>query len=57
MPSGVYFSYPVVCTPWKYEVVKNLKIEGEIATMIEATKKELFDERQMVSSLLGPAKI
>jgi len=49
---GVYYSYPVICKNGKYEKVQGLKIDSYSAQMMEKTKKELFEERDMVKALL-----
>lgn len=49
---GVFFSYPMICKDGKYEMVKGLDIDAFSAERIEATKKELFEERDMVAHLL-----
>lgn len=54
IPEGIVFSYPMVCTGnGQYEMVKDLEIDSFSAEKIEATKKELFEERNMVADLLN----
>lgn len=52
VPKGVYFSYPVTCENGSYKLVQNLSIDQFSADKIAATKKELFEERDMVKDLL-----
>lgn len=52
VPEGVIFSYPFTTANGKYEMVKDLHIDSFAAEKIEATKKELFEERDMVAHLL-----
>lgn len=52
IPEGVFFSYPVTCNNGKYEIVQGLEIDEFSAQKIEATKQELFEERDMVASML-----
>jgi malate dehydrogenase len=52
VPEGVIFSYPFTCSGGKYHKVNDLKIDSFQAERIEATKKELFEERDMVAHLL-----
>jgi len=60
IPSGAYgtkegliYSYPVICTPGEYKIVQGLKIDQFAQEKINATEKELAEERSMVQSLLG----
>jgi len=49
---GVYFSYPVTCENGTFTKVLNLPINPFSRSMIDATKKELFDERDAVKGML-----
>lgn len=49
---GVYCSYPVVCTGnGKYEIVKNLQIDAASRQKIDASVKELVEEKTAVAKL------
>jgi len=50
--AGVYYSYPVTCDNGKATKVLGLKQDKFSTEMMEATKKELFSERDMVKALL-----
>jgi len=52
VPQGVIFSYPMTTENGKYKKVDGLKIDSFSAEKIEQTKKELFEERDMVANLL-----
>ena len=50
---GVFFSYPTTCDgDDNYSIVQGLEIDEFSAEKIEITKKELFEERDMVADLL-----
>lgn len=49
---GIWFSYPVVCPPGDYSVVPDVPISPFSAERMEATRKELVQERDAVSALL-----
>jgi malate dehydrogenase len=48
----VYFSYPCTTKDGKYTVVKDLKMDAFAQEKFELTKKELYEERDMVASML-----
>ena len=50
--AGLYSSYPVVCSGGSYEIVGNVPIDPASAKLIEASHKELQQERDTVKSLL-----
>lgn len=50
---GIIYGYPVSCANGKYEIVQNLEINDFSRTRMDATEKELRDERKAVESLLG----
>lgn len=53
VPEGVFFSYPTTCDgDDNYSIVQGLDIDEFSAEKIEITKKELFEERDMVADLL-----
>jgi len=49
---GVYFSYPLTCDNGGYTIVTNLQPDAFSQEMIAATKKELFQERDLVKAML-----
>ena len=49
---GIVFSYPVTCKNGDYEIVTDFAIDDFSQTRIDATEKELRDEREAVSNLL-----
>src|SRR5687767_11142930 len=53
IPEGVIFGYPVTCRGGRYEVVKGIEVSEFGRKKIDATLKELHEERDGVKSLLG----
>ena len=53
IPEGVIFGYPVTCRGGQYQVVKGIEISEFGRKKIDATLKELHEERDGVKSLLG----
>ena len=53
IPEGVLFGYPVTCRGGKYEIVKGIDISEFSRKRIDATLKELHEERDGVKGLLG----
>ncbi|MCY3803554.1 MAG: malate dehydrogenase [Gammaproteobacteria bacterium] len=49
---GLMFSFPVRCKNGEYEVVRDLEIDDFSREMIQATEKELLEERDAVKDLL-----
>lgn len=49
---GVIYSYPVTCTDGKYEIVQGLAISDFSRGLMDATDKELREERAAVEELL-----
>lgn len=49
---GVIFSYPVTCSNGDYEIVQNLEISDFSQQRIDATDKELREERAAIADLL-----
>ncbi|MDD3651962.1 malate dehydrogenase [Immundisolibacter sp.] len=49
---GVVYSYPVTCRDGRYEIVQNLPISAFSRARMDATAKELFEERDAVKHLL-----
>ena len=53
IPEGVIYSYPVVCRSGQYEIVQGLSIDPFSRARMDATHKELLEERDGVKDLLG----
>jgi malate dehydrogenase len=53
IPEGVIYSYPVVCRNGHYEIVQGLAIDEFSRQRMDATHKELLEERDGVKDLLG----
>ncbi|MBI2312773.1 MAG: malate dehydrogenase [Betaproteobacteria bacterium] len=53
IPEEILYGFPCVCTGGKYEVVKGLDIDGFSREKMDATLKELLEERDGVKHLLG----
>lgn len=49
---GIWFSYPVVCQNGSYRIVQGLKIDEYSQSKLDATRKELLEERSAIESLL-----
>jgi malate dehydrogenase len=53
IPEGVLYGYPVTCKGGKYEIVKGLEVSDFARKRMDATLKELHEERDGVKHLLG----
>ncbi len=53
IPEGVIYSYPVVCRNGHYEIVQGLAIDEFSRQRMDATHKELLEERDGMKDLLG----
>jgi malate dehydrogenase len=53
IPEGVLYGYPVTCKGGKYEIVKGIEISDFGRKRMDATLKELHEERDGVKALLG----
>lgn len=53
IPEGVLYGYPVTTANGKYEIVQGLEIDAFSREKMDATLKELQDERDGVKHLLG----
>src|SRR5690242_6230581 len=53
IPEGVIFGYPVTCKGGSYQIVKGIDISDFSRKRIDATLKELHEERDGVKHLLG----
>jgi malate dehydrogenase len=49
---GVVFSYPVTCRDGEYRIVQGLEIDAAGRARLEATERELREEREGVKSLI-----
>jgi malate dehydrogenase len=49
----VIYSYPVICRGGQYEIVQGLDIDAFSRARMDATLKELLEERDGVKDLLG----
>ena len=52
IPDGVMYGVPVICANGKYTVIKDLEIDAFSRSKMDATLKELEDERAGVAHLL-----
>ena len=53
IPEGVIFGYPVTCKGGGYQIVKGMEVSEFSRKRIDATLKELHEERDGVKHLLG----
>ena len=53
IPEGVLYGHPVTCKDGRYEVVKGIEISDFSRKRMDATLKELHEERDGVKQLLG----
>ncbi len=53
IPEGTMYGFPVTCAGGKYQMVKGLEIDEFSRGKMDATLKELMDERDGVKHLLG----
>ena len=52
IPEGVIYGYPVTCRDGGYEIVKGIEISPFSKSRMEATHKELLEERDAVKDLM-----
>src|SRR5947207_2106759 len=52
IPEGVIYGYPVTCKGGRYEIVKGLEVSDFARKRMDATLKELHEERDGVKQLL-----
>ena len=52
IPAGVIYGYPVTCSGGKYEIVQGLAVNEFSRARMDATLKELLEERDGVKDLL-----
>ena len=53
IPEGIIYGFPVICGGGKYELVKGLDIDPFSREKMNATLKELEEERDAIKHLLG----
>ncbi len=53
IPEGVIFGYPVTCRGGQYQIVKGIELSEFSRQRVDATLKELHEERDGVKSLLS----
>ena len=53
IPQDIVYGFPVICANGKYEMVKGLEIDAFSRERMDATLKELQDEREGIKHLLG----
>jgi len=53
IPEGVMYGYPVTCKNGQYQIVKGIDVSDFSKTRMQATLKELQEERDGVKQLLG----
>jgi len=53
IPEGVLYGYPVTCKGGKFEIVKGIEVSDFSRKRMDATLKELHEERDGVKHLLG----
>jgi malate dehydrogenase len=52
IPQGVIYGYPVTCAGGRYQIVQGIEISPFSRARMDATHKELLEERDAVASLL-----
>ena len=53
IPEGVMYSYPVTCKGGRYAIVQGLAVDEFSRGRMDATHKELLEEREGVQELLS----
>jgi malate dehydrogenase len=53
IPEGVIYGYPVTCKGGRYEIVKGIDVSDFSRGRMQATLKELHEERDSIKHLLG----
>lgn len=53
IPKGIIYGFPVICKSGKYEMVKGLDIDAFSREKMNATLKELEEERDAIKHLVG----
>ena len=52
IPEGVMYGFPVTCAGGKYQMIKGLEIDAFSRSKMDATLKELEEERDAIKHLL-----
>jgi len=52
IPEGLIFSFPVICKDGDYQIVQGLEFDEFGQSKIDATQKELEEEKAALSSIL-----
>ena len=50
IPEGIIYSFPVTCDSGNYSIVQDLPIDDRSRRLMDATAKELLDERSQALS-------
>jgi len=53
IPEGVIYGYPVTCGGGKYQIVNGIEVSAFSRSRMDATLKELTEERDAIKHLLG----
>jgi malate dehydrogenase len=53
IPEGVIYGYPVTCEGGRYKIVKGIQVSEFSRSRMDATLKELHEERDGIGQLLG----
>jgi malate dehydrogenase len=53
IPDGIIYGFPVTCNGGKYEMIKDLEIDAFSRERMDATLKELEEERDAIKHLVG----
>jgi malate dehydrogenase len=51
IPEGVIYGYPVTCSNGRYEIVKGIQLSDFSLAKMQATHRELQEERDAVKSM------
>jgi malate dehydrogenase len=51
IPEGVIYGYPVTCSNGRYEIVRGIELSTFSKSKMEATHRELLEERDAVKGL------
>ena len=53
IPEGLIFSFPVICKDGDYQIVQGLEFDDFGQSKMDATQKELEEEKEALSNILG----
>ena len=51
IPEGVIYGYPVTCSNGRYEIVRGIELSDFSKSKMQATHRELLEERDAVKGL------